>query len=85
MNHCILELAGYFLHVRSVGKGYSLPIAIEQGTCLCLSSILLGGVIVGRCGVVAAGASVKRDVNPGSVFVSVPAREIKKFGHKAAK
>lgn len=70
---------------RAAGKGCSLPITIEDGAWLCASSTLLGGVTVGRCGVVAAGALVNRDVKPGCVFGGVPAREIKIFGQKADK
>jgi len=70
---------------RAAGKGYSLPITIEDGAWLGASSTILGGVTVGRCSVVAAGALVNRDVTPGCVFGGVPAREINVGGQKDKK
>ena len=68
---------------RAAGKAYGLPIIIEDGSWLGVSSTILGGVTVGRCGMVAAGALVTRDVKAGSVFGGVPARELN--GQKANK
>jgi Acetyltransferase (isoleucine patch superfamily) len=66
----------YGIKGRAAGEGYSLPITIEDGAWLCASSTILGGVTVGSCGVVAAGALVNRSVSPGSVFGGVPAHEV---------
>ena len=76
-SHELFTIAG-----RAAGKGYSLPITIADGAWLGASSTILGGVTVGLCSVVAAGALVNRDVKPGRVFGGVPAREISVFVHK---
>lgn len=68
---------------RAAGKGYSLPITIEDGAWLCASSTILGGVTVGRCSIVAAGALVNRNVKQGSLSGGVPARELLDIVHKA--
>ncbi len=39
-----------------------------------------GGVIIGECSVVAAGALVNKDVPPYSVVAGVPAKVIKRIG-----
>lgn len=70
---------------RAAGKGYSLPITIHDGAWLGASSTILGGITVGRCGVVAAGALVKGDVKSGCVYGGVPARELKVFDRNANK
>lgn len=58
---------------RAAGKGYSSPITIEDGAWIGASSTLLGGVKVGMCGVVAAGALVNSNVRAGCVYGGVPA------------
>ena len=68
---------------RAAGKGYSLPIIIEDGAWLGASSTILAGVTVGRCGVVAAGGLVNCDVKPGWLFGGVPARELTDLINKA--
>jgi maltose O-acetyltransferase len=67
---------------RAAGKGHSLPILIEDGAWLGASATILGGVTVGRCSAVAAGALVNRNVRPGSLVGGVPARELKVIVHK---
>jgi acetyltransferase-like isoleucine patch superfamily enzyme len=64
---------------RSAGKGYSLPIVIEDGAWLGVSSTILGGITVGRCGVVAAGALVNCNVRQNCMVGGIPARELKVF------
>lgn len=61
---------------RAAGNGYSLPIIIENGVWLGASSTILGGVTVGGCSFVAAGALVNRNVSPRSVVGGVPARDL---------
>lgn len=68
---------------RAAGKGYSLPITIEDGAWLGASSTILGGVTVGERGVVAAGGLVNCDVKSGYLVGGVPAREIADLIHKA--
>lgn len=66
----------FTLNARAAGKGYSLPISIEDGAWLGGSSTILGGVTVGKCAVVAAGALVNADVQTGCVYGGVPARHL---------
>lgn len=62
---------------RAAGKGYSLPITIEDGAWIGASSTLLSGVTVGRCGVVAAGALVNGYIKEYCIYGGVPARMLK--------
>lgn len=61
---------------RAAGIGYSSPITIEDGAWLGAASTILGGVTVGQCSVVAAGALVNRNVKQGIVCGGVPARDL---------
>jgi acetyltransferase-like isoleucine patch superfamily enzyme len=70
---------------RAAGRGYSLPITIENGVWLGASSTVLAGVTVGQCSVVAAGAVVSHDVPTGCLFGGVPAREISVLVQNAGK
>lgn len=54
------------------------PITIGDNVFLGLRSIVLPGVRVGSNSIVAAGAVVVSDVEPGSVVGGVPAKFIKK-------
>lgn len=62
---------------RAAGRGCSLPIVIEDGAWIGATSTILGGVVIGRCSVVAAGSLVNRHVTTGCLFGGVPARHIK--------
>jgi acetyltransferase-like isoleucine patch superfamily enzyme len=64
---------------RAAGKGYSSPIVIEDGAWIGTSSTILGGVIVGSCAVVAAGALVNSDVESRCMYGGVPARSLNNF------
>lgn len=61
---------------RAAGRGFSLPIHIEDGVWVGAGATILGGVQVGVSSVVAAGALVNKDVPSRSVVGGVPAREI---------
>ncbi len=56
---------------------YPAPIVIGRNVWLGAGSIVLPGVTIGENAVVAAGAVVNRDVEPGAVVGGVPARFIK--------
>lgn len=61
---------------RAAGRGYSLPISIEDGVWVGVGATVLGGVKVGRSSMIAAGSLVRTDVEPGCVVGGVPARVI---------
>lgn len=52
-------------------------VLVEYGAYIGAGAILLKGVTIGRCAVVAAGAVVQEDVPPYTVVGGVPARAIK--------
>lgn len=70
---------------RAAGKGYSSPVVIGDGVWLGAASVVLGGVTVGDCSVVAAGALVNRDVVPGTAVAGVPARVMAHMPAEASK
>ncbi len=57
----------------------SAPVRIEDGVWLCVGAIVLPGVTIGENAVVAAGAVVTRDVEPGTLVAGVPARLLRKL------
>jgi acetyltransferase-like isoleucine patch superfamily enzyme len=59
------------------------PIVIEDDVWLGASSIVLGGVIIGRGSVVGAGAVVTRSLPPYSVARGVPAQVVGSRGEPA--
>ncbi|TAK53557.1 MAG: transferase [Gammaproteobacteria bacterium] len=69
---------------RAAGRGFSLPVTIEDGVWIGAVSTILGGVTIGRCSMVAAGALVDRDVAPGAVVGGVPARELRRASGEAS-
>ncbi len=54
--------------------GSSRPIVIEDGAWICMGSIILKGVTIGKNAIVAAGSVVVEDVPPNSVVGGNPAR-----------
>lgn len=67
---------------RAAGKGYSTPIFIGDGVWLGAASVVLGGVTIGRCSMVAASALVNSDVAPGCMVAGVPARVLRQVDVK---
>jgi acetyltransferase-like isoleucine patch superfamily enzyme len=63
--------------LRTLYPGRAAPVRIEDGAWICVGSILLPGVTIGRESVVAAGAVVNRDVPPGTLVAGNPARVVK--------
>lgn len=61
---------------RAAGTGYSSPIVIQDGAWLGAASVILGGVIIGKCSVVAAGALVNGNVQTRTKVAGIPARTI---------
>jgi acetyltransferase-like isoleucine patch superfamily enzyme len=63
--------------LRCNGVECGLPVTIEDYVWLGANSVILPGVTVGKCSVVAAGAVVNRDVPPYTVVAGVPAKVVK--------
>ena len=57
----------------------NLKMHIKAGACICAGTIILPGVTIGECAVVAAGSVVIHDVPPYTVVGGVPAKELKKI------
>jgi acetyltransferase-like isoleucine patch superfamily enzyme len=55
------------------------PVIIEDNVWVGARAIILTGVTIGRCSVVAAGSLVNRDVPPYSVVAGVPAKVVKQL------
>jgi acetyltransferase-like isoleucine patch superfamily enzyme len=72
------EIDRHGLHIA--GKGYSLPILVENGCWICAGATILGGTRIGARSIVAAGAVVKGDFPAGSLIGGVPARTLRTLG-----
>lgn len=70
---------------RAAGRGFSKPIAIEDGAWIGANSTVLGGVSIGARAVVAAGALVNKDAAPHALVAGVPARLIRMVMKEADK
>lgn len=77
-SHELLAASG-----RAAGYGFSSPVTIHDGVWLGAASTILGGVTVGRCSMVAAGALVNCDVSPSAVVGGVPARVLRSLSGAA--
>lgn len=62
---------------RRAGKDVQKPIIIEDGVWICMNSVILGGVTVGKGSVVAANSVVGKDVAPNTLVGGSPAKFIK--------
>ncbi len=60
------------------------PVIVEDDVLIGANAVIIEGVRIGKGSVVAAGAVVIRDVEPGMVVAGVPARVIKKKDEQAA-
>ena len=58
------------------------PVIIGDNVWIGANSVILPGITVGRCSVVAAGAVVTKDVKPFTLVAGVPAKMIKEFDSK---
>jgi len=65
--------------LASVYPEKNAGIHISQGAWIGAGAIILPGVTIGECSVVAAGAVVTRDVPAYTVVGGVPAKELKKI------
>lgn len=61
------------------------PVVVEDNVLIGANAVVLEGVRIGKGSVVAAGAVVIEDVEPGTVVAGVPARVIKRIEEVDAK
>lgn len=61
------------------GTSFALPITIETDCWIGARATILPGVRIGRGAIIAAGAVVTRDVEPGYIAGGVPAKAIRKI------
>jgi len=59
------------------GPRFTAPVELRDGCYVGANAVILPGVTVGECALVAAGAVVREDVPPLSVAAGVPARVVK--------
>jgi len=62
------------------GKKF-LPVRIEWGAWVTVGCIILPGVTIGKCAIIAAGSVVNKDVAPYTIVGGVPAKFIKNIDH----
>lgn len=55
------------------------PITIREGAYIGANAVILHGVTIGRCAVVAAGAVVREDVPDDTIVGGIPARPLKQL------
>jgi maltose O-acetyltransferase len=58
---------------RRAGRGIANPIKVSNGTWIGARSLILPGVVVGECSIIAAGSVVNRDIPPNTLAAGVPA------------
>ena len=61
------------------GRGRSDDIKIGDGTWICASSTILGGVHIGKGCIIAAGSLVRENIEDNCLVAGVPARVIKRL------
>lgn len=75
----VIETAGLDFYTQNLPyKHVSQPIVIERGVWIGARAIILGGVTLGECAIVAAGAVVTKSVGKYEIVAGVPARPVKK-------
>ena len=56
------------------------PVHVKRGAWVAVNVVILPGVTIGECAIVATGAVVTKDVEPYTLVGGVPAKEIRAFG-----
>lgn len=61
---------------KAAGSDYSSPVRIEDGVWLCANVTVLGGAVIGRRTIVAAGAVVNKTIDQNCLAGGVPCKII---------
>ena len=68
---------------RIIGReGTTSQVIVKKGAAVLAGSTILPGVTIGEKALVAAGATVTKDVEPFTMVGGCPAKEIKKLGNE---
>ena len=59
------------------------PVHVKRGAWVAVNVVILPGVTIGECAIVATGAVVTKDVEPYTLVGGVPAKEIRTFEPKS--
>jgi len=70
----------YYKYDNSIPYRYGMVI-LKEGCTICPGAIILPGVTVGKCSVVAPGSVVNKDVPDGVIVAGIPAKEIMTLQH----
>jgi len=64
-----------------LGESYHLvaPVVIKRGAWVAINVVILPGVTIGECAIVATGSVVNKDVPPYTIVAGTPARVVKKI------
>jgi len=64
-----------------LGESYHLiaPVHIKRGAWIAINVVILPGVTIGECAIVATGSVVNKDVPPYTIVAGSPARVVKKI------
>jgi len=57
------------------------PVHIKRGAWIAINVVILPGVTIGECAIVATGSVVNKDVAPYTIVAGNPARFVKKIKH----
>ena len=71
--------------LRKIYPKRTLPVYIKKGAWIGAGAIILPGVTIGDCSLVAAGAVVTENVPPYTMVAGVPAKVIKELGEELDK
>lgn len=75
---------GYLEHyLQRFFPSMQKPVLIENDTFIGAGTIILAGVRVGKCSLIAAGSLVNKDIPPYSVAAGIPAKIIKQITPEA--
>ena len=64
---------------QRAGKGYALPIKIEDGYWIGANTTIMPGVTIAKGCIIAANSLVTKDTEPNGLYVGQPAKRVKDY------